>query len=189
MNIIEAETSSARAIKMVLLCILAIVCSPVLLILGWYRLRNIPEDDPNHKFLKYILIYGVVLMVGLFGYLIWKFSPDSGENKTNVTWLPDLAVNISYYRQPFDCEIFEFDVNEENFKKIYIHEKLQEITEPITIKRYTAKIENSDPETHSVTVSGGMFAEGPIKSLSGKYYRKVVFDRTHGRAYVCSEVQ
>ena len=63
--------------------------------------------------LKYALIYGIVLVVLGFGFLIWTFMPKDAEGVENVTWLPDVATNVSYYRFPFHCEIYEFDVTED----------------------------------------------------------------------------
>lgn len=187
MDIIEAETRGGRICKMLLLCVLAVVFAPLLLLLGYKRLRSIPEEDPNHRFLKYILIYGVVLTVGLFGYLIWIHMPKYEENLSQVPWLPDVAVNVSYYRYPFHCEIYEYDVSEDHFRAMYEQEKLEEIREPVTIKRYTARIEGSAEESRTVTVKNGLCCFGREEFVTGVYSKEIVFDRDNGRVYFCSE--
>ena len=187
MDIIEAKTIWGRWVKMLLLCLVGFLFAPLLLLLGYRRLRSIPEEDPNHRFLKYVLIYGVVLTLGLFGFLIWRFMPKDGENVQQVAWLPDLAKNVSYYRYPFHCEIYEYDISESHFKAMYAQEKLEEIKEPVTIRRYAARMDRAPEEMRTVTVKNGLCCFGKEEYISGVYSKEIVFDRDNGRVYFCSE--
>lgn len=187
MDIIEAKTTWGRWVKMIILLIPALIFPPLLLLFGYRRLRNMPEDDPNYKALKYALIYGVVLVVAGFGVVIWHHMPKDAENVENVTWLPEVATNISYYRYPFHCEIYEYDISEADFRTIYAQEKLEEIKEPVTIKRYGARLEGYPEEKQSVTVKNGLCCIGQEDYVTGVYTKEIVFDRDSGRVYFCSE--
>lgn len=187
MDIIEAKTTWGRIVKTVLLCLLGILFAPLLLLLGYRRLRSIPEDDPNHRALKYALIYGLILTVGLFGVVIWRFMPENAERVSNVTWLPDVAKNISYYRYPFHCEIYEYDITESHFRSMYGQETLEEIREPVKIKRYMSRLEGCPEEMRTVTVKNGLCCFGRENFTTGVYTKAIVFDRDAGRAYFCSE--
>lgn len=187
MDIIEAKTNWGRWVKLILLLVLALIFPPLLLLFGYRRLRNMPEDDPNYKALKYALIYGVILVVLGFGYIIWINMPEDAENVENVSWLPDVATNVSYYRYPFHCEIYEYDVTEEHFRTMYEQETLEEIKEPVTIKRYGARMEGYPEEKQSVTVKNGLCCFGKENFTTGVYTKEIVFDRDNNRAYFCSE--
>lgn len=191
MNIIEAETTFGRVIKMLFLCALGFVFAPLLLLLGYRRLRQIPEDDPNHRFLKIVLMLGTVFTVVMFGYLIWRFLPQEDENVPSVSWLPTVASNISYYRRPFECEYYEFTVTEDDFRKMYSREELLEIdpVNPVSIDRF-AKFQEGRPEKdHTAVITHGLYRDKEIETVSGKYNTKIVFDRKTCRAYVSSRPQ
>ena len=187
MDIIEAKTTWGKIVKMLLLCLVGLIFAPLLLLLGYRRLRSIPEEDPNHRMLKFALIYGVVLVLLGFGFLIWKFMPKDGEGVKNVSWLPDIATNVSYYRYPFHCEIYEFDVTEAHFKTMYGQEKLEEIKDPVIIKRYASRMEGAPEEMRTVTVKNGLCCFGKEDYTTGVYSKEIVFDREKGRVYFCSE--
>ncbi|MBO5960211.1 MAG: hypothetical protein J6Q65_08820 [Lentisphaeria bacterium] len=187
MDIIEAKTTFGRIVKMVLLCLLGVIFAPLLLLLGYKRLRNIPGDDPNHRLLKYVLIYGVVLTVVLFGFVIWRFMPKSDENLERVTWLPDIAKNVSYYRYPFRCELYEFSVNEDDFRVMYAQETFEGIRESVRVRRFAARIEGRPEEQHTATVKNGLYCSGREVYRTGTYTKEIVYDRDTGRVYFCSE--
>lgn len=187
MEVIEAKTTWGRWGKMILLCLLGIIFAPLLLLLGYRRLRSIPEDDPNYRALKYALIYGIVLVVLGFGFLIWTFMPKDAEGVEQVPWLPDIVSNVSYYRFPFHCEIYEFDVTEKNFRIMYAQETLEEVKEPVTIKRYASRMDGAPEEMRTVTVKNGLCCFGKEDYATGVYSKEIVFDRDKGRAYFCSE--
>ena len=126
MNIIEAETVWGRWVKMLLLCLLGIFFAPLLLWLGYKRMQNMPEDDPNCKFLKKILLGGLLFIVIGFGYLVWKLMPEDGEHAAHVPWLPTAASDISYYRKAFDRELYEYRISENDFRSLYHLEVAQE---------------------------------------------------------------
>ena len=163
----------------------------LLLLLGYRRLRQIPEDDPNHRFLKIVLMLGTVFTVVMFGYLIWRFLPQEDENVPSVSWLPTVASNISYYRRPFECEYYEFTVTEDDFRKMYSREELLEIdpVKPVSIDRF-AKFQEGRPEKdHTAVITHGLYRDKEIETVSGKYNTKIVFDRKTCRAYVSSRPQ
>ncbi len=187
MDIIEAKTTWGRWVKMILLCLLGVIFAPLLLMIGYRRLRSIPVDDPNNRALKIALIYGFVLVMLGFGFLIWTFMPKDAEKVEKVAWLPDVATNVSYYRFPFHCEIYEFDISETHFRTIYAQEKLEEIKEPVTIRRYTARMDGVPEDGRTVTVKNGLCCFGKEDYVTGVYSKEIVFDRESGRAYFCSE--
>lgn len=187
MNIIEAETTFGRVIKMLFLCALGFVFAPLLLLLGYRRLRQIPEDDPNHRFLKIVLMLGTVFTVVMFGYLIWQwFLPHDAENVSSFSRLPTVASNISYCIRPYKSEHYEYTITEADFRAMHQYEKLQEIdpVKPVTIDRYAKILENRPEKEHTATIRKGLFRENVKEAFLGEYHSKIVFDRETCRAYV-----
>ncbi len=185
MDIIEAKTKTGRILKMI--CLLPLVIPPftiILLYLGYRRLKNIPENDPNHKFLKIVLIYGVCLFVAGGCYLIWQHTRENyALNQPTVQWLPaEYATNVSYYKN-LQRELYEFNITEENFQKLHVPGgiKLEEIPAgtPQIIERCSKWIEGTPEASHQAEVEVGLYAEWN----EAGFKRKTVYDRLTGRAY------
>jgi len=188
MDIIEAETTFGRWFKMILLCLLAFTGIGILPLLwiGYKRMQNMPEDDPNCIFLRKLLICGLIFIVAGFGYLIWKLMPDYAEHKEHVSWLPTVATDISYYRKAFECELYEFRITEADFRSLYHRQEFEEIKEPVTVTRCLKMFPAIQENEFTVTVKHGLHISRIISTVSGQYRYSVTFDRDHGRAYVTS---
>ncbi len=186
MDIIEAETRWGRLLKVILLCILALTpLVPVLLLLGYKRLRQIPEDDPNYKFLKWILIAGLAVLVAVGLYFVYFFTQvREGENESFVTWLPPSATNVSYYRS-FHIDAHEFDISEEHFLALFkLRDQLEPVKDAVTVTRYTKYYKEPRPETeHAAVIKNGLYY---TKKINGRTFC-VAYDRNRKRAYFYSE--
>lgn len=192
MDIIEAKTTWGRWLKAILLCLLALTPAvPVLIWLGYRRLKNIPEDDPNYKALKYSLYLGLIYVFIVGGYVIWFFARTSeGENETwreaRIDRIPQSSCNISYHRS-WNLDVHEFTVSEEEFVKSCTKRKdLQEIKEfkdGRRIERYAKYMGDKPEEEHYATATDGLYYEW-INDDSRIF--KVMYDRQKQRAYIFS---
>lgn len=122
-------------------------------------------------------------------YINWR---ETGTSVKSVSWLPDVATNISYTRTN-NWRIFEFDIPENEFRIWAQQYDLVEIAEPFYIERYnyceTQGIGGSeseldalpdfDPATVAIINSGLKCREWTANR--GGY--SVCFDRSTGRAY------
>ncbi len=187
MDIIEAKTTWGKWLKVLLLCVIGLSpLVPLLLLLGYRRLRNIPEDDPNYKFLKWVLIAGVAVLVAIGLYLVHYFTQTrEGENELFVEWLPPTAANVSFHRT-FYVDAHEFDISEEHFLELFKQRAgLKEIESEFVIDRYAKYYTDSRPEDqHTALVRNGLYMDWEVKHwIAGTRVFKVVYDRDKKRAY------
>ncbi len=186
MNIIEAETVWGKWVKVILLCILALSpLVPFLLLLGYRRWRNLPEDDPNSKFLKWLLIAGVAVLIAVGLYMVHHFTKvREGENESFVTWLPPSAANVSYYRT-HNIDAHEFDISEEDFLALFKQsDRLEKVDQEFTIDRYAKYYTKPTSEKlHIAAVRNGLCAAWQSNGRSFK----IAYDRDKKRAYFFSE--
>ena len=185
MNIIEAKTTWGRWRKMILLCLIGLTpLVPLLVWLGYRRLQNIPEDDPNHKALKYSLYLGVFYICAVGGFIAWFFARTTeGENENQVNWLPKSVSNISYHRS-WNQDSYEFTVNEEDFIKWCTKRKnLQEIREygERKIERYAKFMKNKPKNEHYAVAKDGLYYEW---TDDDSRIFKIMYDRQKQRAYI-----
>lgn len=186
MDIIEAKTTWGRWVKTIILCLLGLSpLVPLLIWLGYRRLRNIPEDDPNYKALKYSLYLGIIYIFIVGGYIVWFFARTSeGENEKSVKWLPQTVSNISYHRS-WNLDSYEFTVTEEDFRKWCTKRKdLQEIKEfkdGRKIERYAKFMKNKPKDEHYAVAVDGLYYEW---TDDDSRIFKIMYDRKKQRAYI-----
>lgn len=187
MAIIEAETTFGRFFIMLILCVIGFLFAPLLLLIGYWRLKRMEPDDPEYKVLKYLLIGGTILTIGGISYLIWVYMPENGEHLDSVKWLPEQASDVCFYRSSFTGECYEYNFPEEKFREMYVKENPQEITKPVKMARYTKMVEGKDPREYFVTVESGLYAEKEFQSRDGMpFYVQIAYDRKTKRVYVYS---
>ncbi|MFW5874225.1 MAG: hypothetical protein ACOCVJ_02355, partial [Verrucomicrobiota bacterium] len=73
-----------------------------------------PKSKRDIRALYALVVLVLAMPLALFFFL--SQSPDYGENLPSVSWLPDYASNISYYRSN-QLQVYEFDASPENFKR------------------------------------------------------------------------
>lgn len=140
----------------------------------------------------------LILLLPIAIYFYASSGPDFGENVTRVSWLPDYASDVSYYRSK-QVKVFEFRIKAEDFKTWAAQNgmQVQRVTTPEILSRYKAYIptpeaQSSEPATPngvvsieqfedwqnqiSVTVNTGMIATGSDKAVA-------VYDPKTQRAY------
>jgi len=146
-------------------------------------------------------LLGILLFTPISCVVVWvggglwlsRQPAEVGENEEHVSWLPDEATNVSYYKA-YMWKAYEFDISEEGFKRWAIKWDLKEIDEEQSIWRYSymsflakRREENvdydelfSEEEKHIATVKNGLYDKKKSRSSSGYH---VVYDRDRGRAY------
>src|SRR4029450_8888779 len=88
--------------------------------------------------LKSLLIAVTVIGTGiglLRGCYLALTHFETAENVDRVSWLPDSASNVSYYRS-YNYTAYEFDISEDEFKK-WIWLDVKPITKPVEVHRYS----------------------------------------------------
>lgn len=140
-----------------------------------------------------LLFNPLTLMVLWVGLGMWSNAhPETGVNVKTVDWLPPEATNISYYKT-YSWRAYEFDMDEESFKRWARRWDLKPIKEEETITRYSytsflkqsrnyrnAKVYEAEEKKHVATVSTGLY-DREIRRNGGGYH--VVYDREKQRAY------
>ncbi|PXA04862.1 hypothetical protein DDZ13_02550 [Coraliomargarita sinensis] len=130
-------------------------------------------------------LYAFIVLVLLLPIAIYFYAssgPDYGENVARVSWLPNYASNVSFYRSN-QVRVYEFDIKAEDFKTWAGQNGMdvQRVTTPEILSRYKAYIptpeaESSEPavpqgqvsmeqfqdwqDQISITVNSGMIARG-----------------------------
>lgn len=183
MKIIEASNKFTLILKIFFVLLLAIsfLGWPILIWLGFARLKHIPKDDVNYRPLKYLLAISVFIYIVALIYVgyVWVSRVEFGENQDSARFMPlPEAKNISYYLK-FDFSAYEFTMDEENIIKY--RSSLKEVVEPVTVKRYKYRLENIPEEERTVTVENGLFVTDGESTI--------VFDREKSRVYVVHERQ
>jgi len=136
-------------------------------------------------------LYAFVVLILLLPIAIYFYTnsgPDYGENVPKVSWLPNYATNVSYYRSN-QVKVYEFDIKAEDFKT-WAGQKgmdIQRVTTPEILSRYKAYIPSPESESGepavpdgavtmeqfqdwqnqiSITVNSGMIATGSDKAVA-----------------------
>lgn len=130
----------------------------------------------------------LMLLLPIAIYFYAKSGPDFGENVPSVSWLPDTASNVSYYRSK-QVKVFEFSIAPDNFKNWAEQNgmTIQRVTTTEILSRYKAYVptpsgESSEPVTPdgsvtveqfedwqnqiSISVESGMIANGEDNSVA-----------------------
>jgi hypothetical protein len=136
-------------------------------------------------------LYAFVAMILLLPVAIFFYAnsgPDYGENVPKVSWLPNYAKDVSYYRSK-QVKVFEFRIQAEDFKTWAGQNgmSVQRVTTPEILSRYKAyipapKTKSSDPAPPervftieqfqqwqgqiSITVTTGMIARGSDETVA-----------------------
>lgn len=118
------------------------------------------------------------------------------ENVPSVDWLPASASNVSYYKS-YSFTAYEFDIAEQDFKA-WAWVKLEPITQPVTVFRYSSRneyqasyppnatqaqidaIETANENLRGKKVFTGLYYESRTNSGRGVTF---VYDRAAGRGY------
>jgi len=145
-------------------------------------------------------LYALVLLVLAMPLAVFFFlsqAPDYGENVPRVSWLPDYATQVSFYRSD-QVQVFEFKVDPENFKRWAEGRgmNVRRLLQPQVLSRYAAYLPRDEaqadpvspdgritPEeleswqsTISIQVADGLVATGPEAEVA-------VFDPETAKAY------
>lgn len=89
-------------------------------------------------------LYAFVVLVLLLPVAIYFYAssgPEYGENVPKVSWLPNYASDISYYRSK-QVKVYEFEISAEDFKNWAGQSgmEVQRVTTPKILSRYKAYI-------------------------------------------------
>ncbi len=147
-----------------------------------------------------------LIIILTVAFAIWFFysayrgytDVEVGESLPCVSWLPNHATNVSFYRSYLNTA-YEFDISENRFRE-WSRWNLAEIVEPVQISRYLAfstprpqevanptgaEIEKFALEysRRSVTIRSGLYF-GHLQDNGGGVW--VGYDRETGRAYYYS---
>jgi hypothetical protein len=140
----------------------------------------------------------LILLLPIAIYFYASSGPDYGENVPKVSWLPNYASNVSFYRSK-QVKVYEFDIKAEDFKTWAGQSGMdvQRVTTPEILSRYKAYIptpesESSEPampegqvsmeqfqdwqDQISITVRSGMIATGSDDAVA-------VYDLRTQKAY------
>ncbi len=130
----------------------------------------------------------LILLLPLAVYFYASSGADFGENVPKVSWLPNYATDISFYRSK-QVQVYEFQINADDFR-IWAGQSgmtIQRITAPETLSRYKAYLPtpegaSGEPMTPdgsirleqfqnwqdqiSITVENGMIASGEGRAVA-----------------------
>ncbi|MGB0743680.1 MAG: hypothetical protein ACPGSB_04055 [Opitutales bacterium] len=99
----------------------------------------------------------LVLVLPVAIYFYFNNGPDYGQGLARVSWLPDYASDISYYRSN-QVQVFEFHVDEQNFERWAeargMH--VQPLATQKAISRYKAYIPTPAGGSNQSATSGGV---------------------------------
>lgn len=142
-----------------------------------------------------------ILLLPIAIYFYASSGPDYGENVPKVSWLPNYATDVSYYRSK-QVRVYEFKISAEDFRTWAGQNgmNIQRVTSPEILSRYKAyippaKSETNEPELRelpenaltieafqqwqnqiSITVNSGMMAKGSKQSVA-------IYDNITQKAY------
>lgn len=145
----------------------------------------------------YAFVFSILLLpVAIYFYA--SSGPDYGENLAKVSWLPNYATDVSYYRSK-QVRVYEFQISPQDFRTWAEQNgmSVQRVTNPEILSRYkayipTPKSEASEPEPTeialsveafqawqnqiSITVHSGIIAKGDEQALA-------IYDNITQKAY------
>ena len=136
-------------------------------------------------------LYAFVVLILLLPVAIYFYAssgPEYGENVPSVSWLPNYASDVSYYRSK-QVNVYEFRISAEDFKTWAGQSGMdvQRVTTPEILSRYKAYIPNPESESSeppvpqgalsveqfedwqdqiSINVQSGMIAKGDDKAVA-----------------------
>lgn len=139
-----------------------------------------------------------ILLLPVAIYFYASSGPDYGENVPTVSWLPNYASDISYYRSK-QVRVYEFRIKAEDFRTWARQNgmSVQRVTTPETLSRYKAYFPAPETETTesesaeiartiegfqewqnqiSITVDAGIVARGSNQDVA-------IYDNNTNKAY------
>ena len=96
-----------------------------------------PKTRRDLRALYAFFVSLILLPFAIYFYL--KSAPEYGENVPSVSWLPNYATDISFYKSQ-QIQVYEFKTSAEDFKSWAKQKgmRIQSITEPELLSRYFA---------------------------------------------------
>ncbi len=154
------------------------VCWPAGLLIG---LPWMFSDNP--KALRYGLIAGILLflspllLLGLWFGGVWysEHHPDQGEHARRVSFLPETATDVSWYRS-YNSTGFDFKISEADFKK-WSRWEVREIAEPFSV------FLRRNAGQEQIKIKNGLYYFSTARNGG---ITLVAYDRASGRAYFYS---
>ncbi len=132
-------------------------------------------------------IVALALLALLAFGLLAAERPEIGENSERVTWFPEAATQVSYFRS-WGGNAYEFDIAESDF--VHLAEArgwgLTEIDSPKRVLRYTFFVEETGGAKAGQGASAALVANGlwhEERQANGGGIT-VAYDRARGRAFV-----
>jgi hypothetical protein len=141
-----------------------------------------------------IIALGLAFLRGAYDYLAHF---ETAENVARVSWLPNAASNVSYYKS-YGFTAYEFDISEAEFRKWARRYELNEIGDsPIEVMRYQyvgtyAPVRKDNPSLIDDAKFAEWAADVQAEVGNGLYFSErrangggvtVAFDRDSRRAY------
>jgi hypothetical protein len=119
-----------------------------------------------------IIAFVAMLLLGYHGLTYCE----TAENVQSVSWLPEGATNISYYRS-YRFTAYEFDISEEGFQEWAKRwGQVQPIKDPVRVNRFSTLIQPpSNVSTSSIgqmEVSGTEIDPATATISDGYFYEK-----------------
>ena len=138
------------------------------------------------------LAIGFIVGVGFVWYAIKSSKKiESGQGVTTVSWLPDAATDISYYRS-YGWTAYEFEIGEEGFREWASKYSLKEVEDKVYMERWSwldfsqesAHLPTAEYQSlrlsHLTSIENGLVGG---RSWANGAKELVAFDRKLGRAY------
>jgi hypothetical protein len=147
--------------------------------------------------LRWIILAALAGFEALLCLAVWDMNRvETAENVAHVSWLPETATNVSYYRS-YIFTAYEFDMSDEAFLNWAKCCEIKPIVKPFWIPRYTGGAPREPPEENasdeqfqrfwekdrlrSATINNGYFYQQEFGQSGG--FVRVAWDGTMNRAY------
>jgi hypothetical protein len=126
-----------------------------------------PKTQRDVRALYAFFIAILVLPVSIFYFL--SNSPDYGENLPSVSWLPDYATDVSFYRSD-QVNVFEFSASPEDFKKWAENKgmKVRSLLKAESVSRFHAYLPAPEELTNQTGAEGGEFSPEALRAWQDK---------------------
>ena len=97
------------------------------------------------RFIKILCVVSALALLAWFAYgaIVADEQVEIGENLDTVSWLPDEASNISFYRS-YRFTAYEFDISEAGFER-WSQWPVNDLSTPKKIARYLVRTEPESP--------------------------------------------
>jgi hypothetical protein len=117
----------------------------------------------------------LILCLPLAIFFFLSDGSDYGENHDSVSWLPNYASDISYYRSK-QVQVFEFKISGENFRRwaedrgMYV----KTFTNPEIISRYKAYIPTPAGQAQAPATPDGILSVNQFESWQNSISAKII---------------